>query len=214
MRADLGGDDLDRDRRAARHLAEMGQLVAHDLGRADPPVQDRLIQHRQQLGRIGPVQDGLPLDPGTDQGIQVIATRRRLPGLEQRPRVVTGLQQARDQDRLPGPQRRGLLLGVHPFRNHSGYRPFARRASSVSRENSPSRCGNASSIAAATSGDGGRSPVSALVITVRSNPSERLNWSWLMPAAARARRSSAPRNAAGLLPGSRSRAMIHTPVVA
>jgi hypothetical protein len=34
---------------------------------------------------------------------------------------------------------------------------------------------DASSIAAATSGEGGRSPVSALVITVRSNPSERLN---------------------------------------
>ena len=192
----------------------MSQLIAHDLGRADPPVQDRLIQHRQQLRRIGPVQDGLPLDPAADQGIQVIAARRRLPGLEQGPRVVAGLQQARDQDRLPGPQGRGLLLGVHPLPEPLRYRPFARRASSVSRENSPSRCGNASSIAAATSGDGGRSPVSALVITVRSNPSERLNCSWLMPAATRARRSSAPRNAAGLLPGSRSRAMVRTPGVA
>jgi hypothetical protein len=91
VRTDLGRDDLDRDRRTARHLAEMGQLVAHDLGRTGRPVQDRLVQHGQQLRRIGPIQDGLPFDPGADQGIQVIAARRWLPGLEQGPRVVTGL---------------------------------------------------------------------------------------------------------------------------
>jgi Endonuclease/Exonuclease/phosphatase family len=79
--------------------------------------------------------------------------------------------------------------------NQSGYGPLDLRARTASLATMSSRL-SFSARAEMTSSDGGRSPVSALVMTVRSKPVSRASTSWLRPADSRARRSSAPRNAA------------------
>src|SRR5690348_16045324 len=88
--------------------------------------------------------------------------------------------------------------------NQVGTGPSARLARRTSRPNSSSSRRHATHHAASTSSVGGRSPVSALATTVRSKPSLAAKASWLLnPAAILARRSSPPRNAAGLVSGSR-----------
>jgi hypothetical protein len=58
--------------------------------------------------------------------------------------------------------------------NQPGIGPFDLRAIPASRTYSPlHRSGNISAIRPAMSSDGGRAPVSALTITVRSKPSSR-----------------------------------------
>jgi hypothetical protein len=61
------------------------------------------------------LEDRLPLDPGVHQLIDLVVAVRAVPGQEQGPGVVRGLQQARHQQRLPGAQRSGPPFRFDPL---------------------------------------------------------------------------------------------------
>jgi hypothetical protein len=70
------------------------QLVAHGLAGADQAVRDGLIQDDPQVGRVGPVEDTLRRQPGGHELVDCIPTRIQQSAEEQRPGVVSGLEQA------------------------------------------------------------------------------------------------------------------------
>ena len=67
VRTGAGWHDLDQDAGPFGHVRQVGRLVVHDLRRPNEPVQDGLVQHHPQVGRLWLVEDGLPPDPRGNQ---------------------------------------------------------------------------------------------------------------------------------------------------
>jgi hypothetical protein len=57
----------------------VAQLLAHDLGAADHPVQRALVDQEGQLGARVLVQDGLPVDAGGDERVEPPTTAAATP---------------------------------------------------------------------------------------------------------------------------------------
>jgi hypothetical protein len=85
----------------------------HDLRRPDQPMQNQLIEHRHEMRRARPVQDLLSPQPHRHLLIGMILIRTRRD--EQRPGVLAGLEQARQQHRRPGPDHLGGEFLLQPL---------------------------------------------------------------------------------------------------
>jgi hypothetical protein len=98
------------------------ELVVHDCWRSDEPMQDRLIQHGDDVRGPGPAQDGLPVHPRRNQllGPLVILTCRE----EQRPCVFGRLEEPRYQDRGPQAQRVRGAFRLEPALEPARCRPI------------------------------------------------------------------------------------------
>ena len=94
-------------------------LHGHDLRRADTAMQHRLIQENPE---ISAGQHRLAGQPDGDLGLYLVSTIPA-PGRQNRPRVVLGLQQPGDQQRLPPAQDRRPRLDLDPVREPPRDRP-------------------------------------------------------------------------------------------
>ncbi len=107
-------DDLDRDVRAAGHRYQVHKLLAHHGWAADLAVECALIDQRahHRGRRVIAFQDRLPGQPSrqplADDVLGDIGV-----GLQDRPRVGLGLEQARDQAVLEDVQRCRVGLDYH-----------------------------------------------------------------------------------------------------
>jgi hypothetical protein len=110
--AGAGRHDLNRDARAFGPVGHVDQLLEHDRWRPHEPAERGLVQHRDEMRWLGAVEYRLAFQPQRDQlvSLDVVGARRD----EQRPGVLRGLQQSRDDQRLPDAQRVGLALGPQP----------------------------------------------------------------------------------------------------
>jgi hypothetical protein len=89
-------------------------------------VQDTFIQQHVQQRRVGAGQQSLPGEPRGHQFLDLLGASVRAGG-QDRPRVVGGLQQARNQDVLEQPQtpRPGLVRTERAERRRVGQVPQA-----------------------------------------------------------------------------------------
>ena len=128
--------------------------------------------HPQARGnRAG--QDRLTGQPYGDLGLYLVSGIPA-PSRQDRPRVIFGSEQPGDQQRLPPAQDGRPRLDLDPVAEPSRDRPIRLAPYLGEPYVQPVHSlGNISAILPAMSSDGGRAPVSALTITVRSNPSSR-----------------------------------------
>ena len=77
----------------------MNQHVVHDRGRADQTMQHRLIKHHRHVGRIGPVEDHLTVNPRAHQRANRLIGGVRLLPQQQDTSVIGRLQQTGYHDR-------------------------------------------------------------------------------------------------------------------
>jgi len=68
-------------------------------------VQHGLVEHDPQVGRVRPVEDALPCQPGGDKLVDCVVAGVQLSRQQQRFGVVGRLQQAGDDEGLPDAQR-------------------------------------------------------------------------------------------------------------
>src|ERR1700678_1471814 len=122
MRARARRNDLYGYKRPFGHGCQVDELIVHGPCRADEAVQHCLVEDGDHLRWLGRVEDGLPADAGGDQVIERFRADVGLRRLEQRAGVIRRLEQARHHQRLPYPQRGGLLLGYQPILEPSWYR--------------------------------------------------------------------------------------------
>lgn len=76
------------------------------------PLQDALVQHDAHLrrARVGADQDLLAFQPDLHPPLDFLTGIGRVPHADDRAGVIGGLQQAGDEFRFIGPDRRGLGL--------------------------------------------------------------------------------------------------------
>src|SRR6516162_445676 len=103
---------LDDDVRAVAFPHEVLDLRPHDLRAAHPPGEHALVEHDADLWwrRVGAHQYFLALQPDLNAPFDLPGRVRRPAAPDDGAGVVRGLQQAGDQLRLVGPDRRRLRL--------------------------------------------------------------------------------------------------------
>jgi hypothetical protein len=114
MRASVGRDDLEHDLRQPGRLDQVIDLLPHHPGPADRAGQHPLVDDHPQQRRIVLGEDGLPVHPGADQPADLVVTAGRVGRLQNGPRVLLGLQQPGDEQRLEPAQRGRFPLDLDP----------------------------------------------------------------------------------------------------
>ena len=140
--------------------------------------------------------------PGGHELVDCILTRIQQSAEEQRPGVVGGLEQAGDDERLPDSQCRRLALGSQPVLEPAGDGTVAPTSGSPGGIGPATRAaGRCRCTRSRTAGWGGAGRPSILDAVEASHGTTAPRSASVMPAASRARRTSAPKNATARRPG-------------
>ncbi|KAA9381381.1 hypothetical protein F5972_00580 [Microbispora cellulosiformans] len=103
-------DNLDGDGGPSRALNQVIELLQHRFGSADPAAQHAFVDEGQVSRGFVPIEDPLPLHTSFDMLLHLFATD--LPSsAEQMPGVRLGLEEAGDQEGVPGTEDAGGGLG-------------------------------------------------------------------------------------------------------
>ncbi len=109
-----GADDLDGGPRVLRYLGQAVELAPHHLAAAEGAVQHALVEDAPELRRTRSAQNCLAGQTGGYLLVEVVQVAVGA-GAEDRAGILSGLQQAGDDERLVPAQDRGLGFDVGPL---------------------------------------------------------------------------------------------------